>query len=299
MAFGLEADLDAGGNVVSWRHEFWSNGHTHRPGRSDKATMRAAAQISQPVEVGPAIDPPLPAGGSDRNAVPLYDFPDLKVQKHWVREMPVRGSSLRSLGGFGNVFAIESFMDELAAAAGTDPVSFRLKHLKDARAKAVIEEVVKQSNFDSWKKAEGRGHGLGFAKYKNLGAYCAVVAEVETGKELRVTRLVVAVDAGLAVNPDGVVNQVEGGAIQAASWTLKEEVKPGTLTWEDYPILRFSEVPPVEVHLLKNQLPSVGAGECAAGPTAAAIANALHDALGVRVRELPLTQERIVKAIHA
>src|SRR3954470_2885997 len=134
MAVALEADLDAGGNIVSWRHDLWSNGHTHRPGRSDKATMRAAAQISSPVEVGPAIDPPLPAGGSDRNAIPIYDFPDLKVQKHWVKEMPVRGSSLRSLGGFGNVFAIESFMDELAAAARIDPVSFRLRHLKDARA---------------------------------------------------------------------------------------------------------------------------------------------------------------------
>jgi CO/xanthine dehydrogenase Mo-binding subunit len=262
--------------------------------------MRAAAQIANAVEVGPAIDPPLPAGGSDRNAIPLYDFPDLKVEKHWVKEMPVRGSSLRSLGGFGNVFAIESFMDELAAAAQSDPVSFRLKHLKDPRARAVIEEVVRKSNFSSWKKTEAKGHGLAFAKYKNLGAYCAVVAEVEAGgKDLRVTRLVVAVDAGLAVNPDGLVNQVEGGAIQAASWTLKEEVKPGTLTWEDYPILKFSEVPAVEVFLLKNDFPSVGAGECAAGPTAAAIANALHDALGVRVRELPLTMERIAKAINA
>jgi CO/xanthine dehydrogenase Mo-binding subunit len=300
MAFSLAADLDAEGSIVSWRHEFWSNGHTHRPGRSDKATMRAAAQIANAVEVGPAIDPPLPAGGSDRNAIPLYDFPDLKVEKHWVKEMPVRGSSLRSLGGFGNVFAIESFMDELAAAAQSDPVSFRLKHLKDPRARAVIEEVVRKSNFSSWKKTEAKGHGLAFAKYKNLGAYCAVVAEVEAGgKDLRVTRLVVAVDAGLAVNPDGLVNQVEGGAIQAASWTLKEEVKPGTLTWEDYPILKFSEVPAVEVFLLKNDFPSVGAGECAAGPTAAAIANALHDALGVRVRELPLTMERITRAINA
>jgi CO/xanthine dehydrogenase Mo-binding subunit len=171
--------------------------------------------------------------------------------------------------------------------------------LKDPRAKAVIEEAVRRSNWNAFEKKEARGHGLGFAKYKNLGAYCAVVAEVDATRDFRVTRLVVAVDAGMPVNPDGVINQVEGGAIQAASWTLKEEVKPGTLTWEDYPILRFSEVPAVEVHLIKNQNPSVGAGECAAGPTAAAIANALHDALGVRVRELPLTQERIVKAINA
>ncbi len=299
MCVALDARLDADGSIVSWRHELWSNGHTHRPGRADKPTLSAAAQIAAPFELAPAVNPALPAGGADRNAIPIYQVPDLLVLNHYVREMPVRGSSLRSLGGYGNVFAIESFMDELALAAGADPAAFRLKHLNDSRARAVIEQVIQTSNWGSWKKSEGRGHGIGFAKYKNLGAYCAVVAEVEAGHELRATRLVVAVDAGIPVNPDGLANQVEGGAIQAASWTLKEEVRPGTLTWEDYPILRFSEVPAVEVSILKNEFPSVGAGECAMGPTAAAIANALHDALGVRVRDLPLTQERIARAINA
>ncbi len=218
---------------------------------------------------------------------------------HYVRDMPVRGSSLRSLGGYANVFAIESFMDELAFAADADPVAFRVRHLNDPRARAVIEKAVEASGWKRWERAEGRGHGIGFAKYKNLGAYCAVVAEVEAGHELRVTRLVAAVDAGLAVNPDGIANQIEGGLIQAASWTLKEAWRPGALGWEDYPILRFSEVPAVEVFLLKNESPSVGAGECTMGPTAAAIANALNDALGVRVRDLPLTPERIVEAINA
>ena len=298
MCVGLEARLDAGGSIVSWRHELWSNGHTHRPGRADKPTLSAAAQIAAPFELAPAVNPALPAGGADRNAIPIYQVPDLLVLNHYVREMPVRGSSLRSLGGYGNVFAIESFMDELALAAGADAAAFRLKHLNDSRARAVIERVIQASNWGSWKKSEGRGHGIGFAKYKNLGAYCAVVAEVEAGHELRATRLVVAVDAGIPVNPDGLANQVEGGAIQAASWTLKEEVRPGTLTWEDYPILRFGEVPAVEVFILKNEFPSVGAGECAMGPTGAAIANALHDALGVRVRDLPLTPERIAASIN-
>jgi CO/xanthine dehydrogenase Mo-binding subunit len=245
------------------------------------------------------VNPALPAGGADRNAIPGYEFPDLLVMNHYVREMPVRGSSLRSLGAYGNVFAIESFMDELAAAAGADPVAFRLKHLKDPRATAVIQQAVLHSKFNDWRKVEGRGHGIAYAKYKNLGAYCAVVAEVEATHELRVTRLVAAVDVGLPVNPDGVVNQVEGGCIQAASWTLKEAWRPGVLGWEDYPILKFSEVPPVEVSLLKSDKPSAGAGECTMGPTAAAIANALHDALGVRVRDLPLTPERIAAAINA
>jgi CO/xanthine dehydrogenase Mo-binding subunit len=299
MCVALDARLDPRGSIVSWRHELWSNGHTHRPGRAGKPTLSAAAQIAAPFELAPAVNPALPAGGADRNAIPIYDLPDLLVLNHYVREMPVRGSSLRSLGGYGNVFAIESFMDELAQAAKSDPISFRLLHLKDQRGRDVIEEAVRRSNWSSFGKREGRGHGIGFAKYKNLGAYCAVVAEVEAGHELRATRLVVAVDAGIPVNPDGLANQVEGGAIQAASWTLKEEVRSGAVTWEDYPIFRFSDVPAVEVAVLKNEFPSVGAGECAMGPTGAAIANALHDALGVRVRDLPLTQEHIVRAINA
>ncbi len=295
MLVSLEAQLDAGGGIVSWRHDLWSNGHTRRPGRAGKPVLAAAAHLAAPFELAPPSNPPLPAGGADRNAIPIYEVPDLLVMNHYVREAPLNVSSLRSLGGFGNVFAIESFMDELAAAAGIDPVAFRMQHLRDERAKAVIEEAMKKAG--PWKKAENAGRGIGFAKYKNIGAYCAVVAEVEAGRELRVTRLVAAVDVGLPVNPDGVANQVEGGCIQAASWTLKEAWRPGVRGWEDYPILRFSEVPAVEVLVLQNQFPSVGAGECSMGPTGAAIANALHDALGVRVRELPLTAERIAAAL--
>jgi CO/xanthine dehydrogenase Mo-binding subunit len=296
MAFELEAALDASGTIVSWGHHLWSNGHTHRPGRAKLPTLTAAAHLAKPFELAPAVNPALPAGGADRNCIPVYEFPDLLVVNHYVKEMPLRSSSLRSLGGYGNVFAIESFMDECAAVAGSDPLSFRLAHLKDPRARAVIERI--SEKWTSWKKAENRGHGIGFAKYKNLGAYCAVIAEVEATHELRVTRLVAAVDVGLSVNPDGVVNQIEGGCIQATSWTLKEAWRPGVVAWEDYPILKFSEVPPVEVLLLKTDFPSVGAGECTMGPTAAAIANALHDALGVRVRDLPLTPERITGAIN-
>jgi CO/xanthine dehydrogenase Mo-binding subunit len=297
MAVALDASLDAEGNIVSWRHDLWSNGHTHRPGRAGKPVLVAAGELAQPFERAPSIDPPLPSGGAQRNAIPGYEFPDLLVMHHYVRESPVAGSSLRSLGAFGNVFGIESFMDELAAAANADAVEFRLRHLKDPRGRAVIEEAVKKSNWSSWKAVEGKGRGIAYARYKNIGAYCAVVAEIEaTGAELRVTRLVAAVDVGLPVNPDGVANQIEGGCVQATSWALKEAWRPGAVTWEDYPILRFTEVPPVQVHIVKNQNPSLGAGECTMGPTVAAIANALHDALGVRVRELPLTAENIANA---
>jgi nicotinate dehydrogenase subunit B len=299
MVVALDAQLDAQGNIVSWRHDLWSNGHTHRPGRANKPVLIAAGELAQPFERAPAIDPPLPSGGAQRNAIPGYEFPDLLVMHHYVREAPVPGSSLRSLGAYGNVYGIESFMDELAAAAKADPVEFRLRHLQDPRARAVVEAAVRRSNWRSFAKREGKGHGIAYARYKNIGGYCAVVAEVEATHELRVTRLVAAVDVGLPVNPDGVTNQVEGGCVQATSWTLKEAWRPGAVTWEEYPILKFSEAPPVEVHIVRNELPSLGAGECMMGPTVAAIANALHDALGVRVRELPLTPERIAGAINA
>ena len=303
MALSLRAALDAHGGIVDWEHELWSNGHSSRPGRADDPALLAAWHLARPHKRPSAINMPLPAGAADRNAVPIYDFPSQRVVNHYVREMPVRTSALRSLGAYANVFAIESFMDELAQTAGIDPIAFRLRHLKDPRGRAVIEAAAWRAEWDRWKPAEGRGHGIGFARYKNLGAYCAAVAEVEVGHDVRVERLILAVDVGLVINPDGVINQIEGGAIQSTSWTLKEQVKLGargiaSLGWEDYPILKFSEAPVVEVELIdRPELPAVGAGEAAQGPTAAAIANAVAHALGLRMRDLPLTHERIAAAI--
>jgi len=304
MALSLRAALDAHGGIVDWEHELWSNGHSSRPGRADDPALLAAWHLARPHKRPSAINMPLPAGAADRNAIPIYDFPSQRVVNHYVREMPVRTSALRSLGAYANVFAIESFMDELAQTAGIDPIAFRLRHLKDPRGRAVIEAAAWRAEWDRWKPAEGRGHGIGFARYKNLGAYCAAVAEVEVGHDVRVERLILAVDVGLVINPDGVINQIEGGAIQSTSWTLKEQVKLGargiaSLGWEDYPILKFSEAPVVEVELIdRPELPAVGAGEAAQGPTAAAIANAVAHALGLRMRDLPLTHERIAAAIN-
>jgi CO/xanthine dehydrogenase Mo-binding subunit len=225
------------------------------------------------------------------------------VTNHRLLVMPIRVSALRSLGAYVNVFALESLIDELAGERAEDPLDFRLRHLSDPRAKAVLEAAARRAGWQQWQKREGAGHGIGFARYKNAGAYCAVVAEVEAEREVRVRRLVIAVDAGEVINPDGLANQIEGGAIQATSWTLKEAVRFDSTritseTWESYPILKFSEVPAVEVEILShpNERP-FGAGEAAQGPTAAAIANALHHALGIRVRDLPLTPERIVAAM--
>jgi CO/xanthine dehydrogenase Mo-binding subunit len=221
-----------------------------------------------------------------------------------VLETPIRSSALRSLGAFGNVFAIESMIDELADSVGQDPLAFRMAHLADERAREVLTLAATAAGWGS-PVEDGRGRGIGLARYKGRGAWCAVVADVEATDDVRVHRLTVAVDVGRVVNPDGVRNQIEGGAVQAASWTLRERVRfdRSRITsddWESYPILRFGEVPEVVVHLLdRPDQPSLGAGEAAQGPTAGAIANAVAAAVGVRVRDLPITSEAVVAAIEA
>ena len=304
MAIELEADLDAGGDIVDWRGQVWSNGHVSRPGRMPIPTVLSASLLAKPFERLIAFNPPMAmGGGAERNSVPLYDFASLRVTCHRLLTMPIRTSALRTLGAFANIFAIESFMDELAAERGENPLAFRLRYLKDERARGVLQAAAKRAGWNEWKRREGVGHGIAFGRYKNFGAYCAVVAEVEGDAEIRVRRLVVAVDVGEVVNPDGVANQMEGGAIQATSWTLKEAVRFDRQritsdTWETYPILHFSEVPAVEVEILNRpQERSLGAGEAAHPPTAAAIGNAIFDALGVRVRDLPITRERLIAAM--
>jgi nicotinate dehydrogenase subunit B len=300
MAVDLEADIDAHGNVLAWRHGVWSNGHSNRPGRAPTPALLGSWHTANPFPVLVAINAPLAAGGgAERNAIPSYDFPSWHVVNHRVLAMPLRTSALRALGALANVFAVESFMDELALAAGRDPVEFRLAHCTDQRGREVIERAVARSGWRGADKPEGVGRGIGFARYKNTGASCAVVAEVEAGREIRVRRLTIAVDVGLVINPDGVRNQIEGGAIQATSWTLKEAVRFDSQrvtsdSWETYPILRFTEVPAVDIELVDSGDVSLGAGEASLGPTAAAIGNAVADALGLRVRHLPITTERIV-----
>jgi len=300
----IAAEVDADGAVRAWRHDVWGNGHVTRPGFVRGVGLLAASHRQGGEPIGPAGEPPLEnGGGAARNAVPGYDFPQQRVVNHLLSVMPLRTSALRSLGAFVNVFAIESFMDELALAAGRDPVEYRLAQLTDPRGRAVVEAVVRRSGWADWTPTESLGHGIGYARYKNTSAYCAVVAEVEATSEVRVRRLTLAVDAGLVVNPDGAENQIEGGAIQATSWALRERVRfddrsVTSDTWESYPILTFSEVPAVDVELLPdNGNPSLGVGETAQGPTGAAIANAIHDAIGVRVRSMPFTAERIVAAM--
>jgi nicotinate dehydrogenase subunit B len=303
MVIEIEADLDAQNEIVGWRHRIWSNGHAARPGRSAQPALLAGTEIENPFPRMVSTNPPQAnGGGGDRNSIPLYDFPAWVIESHRLKTMPVRTSALRTLGAQGNVFAIESLLDEIAHERGEDPVAFRLRHLPDERAKDVIRKAAGRAG---WKPSRrpGIGHGIGFARYKNTGAYCAAVAEIEGAEDIRVRKLTLAVDVGEAINPDGVVNQIEGGAIQATSWVLKERVRFDrqritSTSWSDYPVLRFSEVPDVDVELIqRSEIDPVGAGEAAHGPVTAAIANAVFDALGVRVRNLPITRDRLIAAM--
>ncbi|WP_439369460.1 molybdopterin cofactor-binding domain-containing protein [Bradyrhizobium sp. DASA03120] len=304
MAIEIEADLDANHEIVGWRHAIWSNGHAARPGRAAHPALLAATELANPHLRTISTNPPVAnGGGGDRNSVPLYDLPAWTITSHRLLTMPVRTSALRTLGGQGNVFAIESLLDEIAALRGEDPVAFRLRHLRDERARDVIRAAARRAQWKSEKQA-GIGHGVGFARYKNTGAYCAAIAEIEGADDIRVKWLTLAVDVGEAINPDGVINQIEGGAIQATSWVLKERVRFDrtritSTSWTDYPILTFREAPAVDVEIIQRpEIEPVGAGEAAHGPVTAAIANAVFDCLGVRVRDLPITRDRIIAAME-
>jgi nicotinate dehydrogenase subunit B len=293
----------AEGRIVDWQYELWSGPHGVRPGAPDGSNLFASWSLAQPQKRALARNIPLPAGGSDRNAVPGYDLSNHRIVNHFIPEMPVWVSSLRTLGAYANVFAVECFIDELAFAAGADPLAFRLAHLSDPRARAVIEAVAKKTGWKNGEMGDGvRGRGIGFARYKSLASYVAVVAEVEVDRSsgmVRVPRATGVVDAGLIVNPDGLTNQIEGGIIQSVSWTLKEEVRfdqGGVVTrdWASYPILTMPEAPIVEVELINRpNEPSLGAGEASLGPTAAAVANAVANATGKRIRDLPLSPARV------
>jgi CO/xanthine dehydrogenase Mo-binding subunit len=278
-----------------------------RPGDPDGINLLASWYLAEPFHAGPARQAAQPNGAGDRNAIPLYDLPRHRVTHHLIKDQPIRTSALRTLGAYANVFAIESFMDELAALAGLDPVAFRLAHSKDARGRAVIEAVAKAANWKPGEKGDGtRGRGIGYAKYKTTATYNAVIVDVEidraTGR-IRVSRAWTAVDSGQIINPDGLTNQIEGGIIQSTSWTLHEAIrfdKTGIKSrdWATYPILTMPEVPKVETVLIdRPDQRSLGAGEASQGPTVAAIANAFANATGKRIRELPLTPERVKAAL--
>jgi len=306
------ADLE----LLTWQHDVWSQGHSSRPGRAATPAFKDSWLTDQQFPVLEPINVAAAAGaGAERNSIPPYSSKHIKVNAHRLLGLPFRTSALRSLGAHANVFACESFMDEIADAQGLDPVALRLGKLEDPRARAVVQTLADQVNWlerrQTLSHKEGWGLGIAYARYKSKGAYCAVVAEVEVTHQVNVRRLWVVADIGEVIHADGAISQLEGGAIQSTSWALKEQARwdSNNITstqWAAYPILRFSEVPQVQVHLMQGHSqnsgslnPPLGAGEATQGPTTAAIANAVFHAVGVRVRHLPLTPDNLAKAALA
>ncbi len=305
MVMEVDAGLDGRGNVVAWDYHVWSPSHV---ARARFGGQLVAAQLM----AGKPAPQSRWSFGAERNAPTNYSFPVQRVTVHYLANSLLRASSFRSLGGAENTFANESFMDELAAAAGVDSVEYRLRCLKGARERAVLTAAAEKAGWKDRpspaKKAAdpAEGRGVAFARYENEEAIVACIAEVQVGRSsglVRVKRIVVAHDCGLVINPDGVKNQIEGNVIQSLSRALKEEVRFDelhitSLDWETYPILTFSEVPEVEIVLINRpEQPALGAGEPSTVTTAAAVANAIFDATGARLRQIPFTPERVRTAL--
>ncbi|HEY7340262.1 MAG TPA: molybdopterin cofactor-binding domain-containing protein [Ktedonobacterales bacterium] len=300
MVMDLRGGLDGEGAISGWIFEGWSPSHGNRPRQDGDFLVGRQMGAAEPAARAFAV-------GGDRNAPTDYTIHDHNVTVHWLAREPLLFSSMRSLGAFANTFANESFMDELATAAGVDPLAFRLRYLDDPRGRAVLEAAARRAGWGEPLPA-GAGRGLAFARYENTEAYVATVAEVavdvETGA-VRVRRMVVAHDCGRVINPDGVRNQIEGNVIQSLSRALKEEVRftPAGVTsldWESYPILTFSEIPEIIIELIDQpDQPPVGAGEPATVTTAPAVANAIYAACGARMRAIPLTPARVKASLDS
>lgn len=305
MQVNLKVALDTLGRPVDWTTELWSGVHVQRPGSGGR--LLAASALGKPLAHLQVADPPeARGGGATRNAIPIYAVPVHRIDHHLVPNLALRTSALRGLGALPNVFAIESMMDELALLADADPLQYRLDLLADSRARHILERVASNANWAQRGRAgTGSGLGLGLARYKNRAAYAAVVVAVQVDETVKLSQVWCVADAGLVINPDGARNQLEGGIVQGASWALKEQVMIDahgvtSLNWDNYPILRFSEIPDIDVELVAaNEQRTLGVGECTIGPTAAAIGNAVAHALGARIRDMPLTRERIATALLA
>ncbi|MDO6435634.1 molybdopterin-dependent oxidoreductase [Flavitalea sp. BT771] len=292
MVMDVEASLDKDGKITHWKYGLWSDTHGARPG-GNADNLLPARYIESPFTAKPSGF----SGGAYRNATPYYSIPNQLVEAHFF-DGPLRTSSLRSLGAYANLFAIESFMDELSEKAGKDPYEFRLLHLEDQRAKDVLLKLKELTTTSLQLEASSLQLSLGiaFSRYENTKSYCAVAASVslDAKKNIHVHKMWAVIDAGEAINPDGIKNQTEGGMVQSASWTLYEEVKFNerhitSLNWNTYRVSRFPQAPATEVIVIDRPTEKpVGAGEAAQGPAAAAIANAVYRATGTRVRYLPL-----------
>jgi CO/xanthine dehydrogenase Mo-binding subunit len=299
----LRGGIDSAGRILAWETQMWLP--TSVPGTRPFLGVDAAG-ISQPHGQG--------AGQISQNGDPPYAASNVRVVVHWTKQTPLRISNLRAPGKIANVFAVESFVDEFAAAAGIDPVAYRLQGLADPRAIEVLKRAAEMIGWQSRPSPNPRaaqgdlmaGRGVAYVRYKQAENYVAMAMEVAVDRasgKISVRRVTCAHDCGLVVNPDSLRNQIEGSILQTLSRALHEEVRfdrsrVTSVDWASYPILTFPEMPAIEVALIdRPTLPPLGAGEASTAPVAAALANAIFDATGVRLRTVPFTPARVKAAL--
>jgi CO/xanthine dehydrogenase Mo-binding subunit len=295
----LEGGLTSDGRISAWRTEMW--------------LPRATASLPNMPLLGPdaagiAQTPGMTTGLISQNGNPPYAVAHQEVLVHWIKTSPLRPSNFRAPGKVANCFAVESFTDELAAAAGRDPLTVRLEGISDPRG---IEVLRRAAALIGWQPRPhpaktGVGRGIAYIHYKNNESYVAIAVEAEVERAtgaIRVHRIACAHDCGLVINPDALRGQVEGNILQTLSRTLYEEVKfdrsrVTSVDWASYPILRFPEVPQLLIDVVdRPKEPPLGAGEAAATPVPAALANAVFDAAGARLRTVPFTRQRVLAAL--
>jgi CO/xanthine dehydrogenase Mo-binding subunit len=306
MLVETTAEVDAGGRIAAWRHEIWSAPHGQRPGGGGNVNLLAAVERDPSLKAGDIAD--LPAaigGGASRNAAPIYAFPKVAVATHIVQGLPVRASSLRGLGAQMNTVAIEATMDRIAREQGEDPFAIRRRHLDDPRALAVLDALEARTEAARAAVADREDAAIGIAlgRYKNKAAYAAVAARILLEDAPRLAEVWAVVDAGRVISADGTRNQIEGGILQAASWTLVEGVllregRIDAMGWEDYPVFGWEEMPALDIEVIdRPDAPPLGVGECMVGPVSAAIVNAVSAALGETLATLPLDRDALISAL--
>ena len=306
-AMDMEAGFDKEGNLQAWSADFYIALNHIVAFKPLDFPLLAATDVGMP-------KPGNWVGFLFQNAGAPYAVPNISVKTKHIEKAFFRSAHLRSPGRIENTFANESFMDELAVEAKVDPAEFRLKHIKDPRAVAVIKAAMKRANWqtrlagvsNNAQADIAKGRGISYVRYNNTTTYVAAVAEVEVNRktgEVKVSRVCVGHDCGQIINPDGLANQIEGGVIQTVSRTLMEQVQwdstqVTSVDWASYPILRFPDVPRVEVDMINTPGDvSWGAGEPTPTAIPAAIGNAIFDATGVRLRSIPFTPEKVQAAL--
>ena len=298
----MRGAIDANGDIAMWETTAMLPANTSRTGPPLLGAIAAGLDMGEGMS----------SGLTSLNADPPYDLPHMRATISWLKATPLRTSNLRAPGKVGNVFAVESFFDELAAAAAADPLEYRLRRLSDPRGREVLNRTAERMSWVPHTKSPDhsaamlRGRGIAYAHYKQSETYVGMGMEVEVERasgKIRVTRLVCAHDCGMMINPDAVRAQVEGSILQTISRTLFEEVTfdhagVTSTDWGTYPILTFPDVPRLNIVLIDRRLERPwGVGEAATAPVAAALGNAVFDATGVRLRQAPFTSARVKAAL--